>query len=588
MNTNKKCRDGIQGVGLFILLVAGLAGSLRAEGALAKRWVYVPSNLYVNENMPRLDGLLERAQKAGYNGVLFADYKMFTWWQLDDAARWKRNAQHLRATTRRLDMELVVCVFPFGYAGSLLWHDVNLASGMPIRQAPLQRAGDELRPAVTAVIQNGSFEEYRDNQALQFAFQDAPGKGSFIDHEVKKDGQVSLRFENIGDANPAGNGRVCQKVQVRPWQQYRIRVWMKTEDLTGDEIKVLVLAGERVLQWQHLQVKSGNEYQYINRVRNLTCDWVEQCVTFNSLDNDSVMIYAGIWGGRKGKLWWDDLRIEAAPVLNVLRRESLPVRVTAEDGTVYEEGVDCARIADPQLGRTPWAGSYETRHESPGIQVADKSRIQEGQTVYLSCYHPVLVYDGQVNCSLNEPKVFELCREQIRYTEEALRPDGYFMSHDEIRCDGWEPEQVRQYKTSGELLAYNVRTCTRIIREAVGNRPVYVWSDMFDPNHNAHADYYLVNNTLAGSWEGLDKDVIVMKWGGGDIAAPGLKFFAERGHRQMIAAYYDSDVASDHAMWNKAMGDIANIDGVMYTTWENNYSDLEAFAGRWWGGTDNQ
>lgn len=26
-----------------------------------------------------------------------------------------------------LEMELVVCVFPFGYAGSLLRHDVNLA-----------------------------------------------------------------------------------------------------------------------------------------------------------------------------------------------------------------------------------------------------------------------------------------------------------------------------------------------------------------------------------------------------------------------------------------------------------------------------
>ncbi|HML75279.1 MAG TPA: hypothetical protein PKB02_12385 [Anaerohalosphaeraceae bacterium] len=43
--------------------------------------------------------------------------------------------------------------------------------------------------------------------------------------------------------------------------------------------------------------------------------------------------------------------------------------------------------------------------------------------------------------------------------------------------------------------------------------------------------------------------------------------------------------AGDYAMWNKAMGDSANIDGVMYTTWENDYSDLGAFAGRWWGGT---
>jgi hypothetical protein len=105
---------------------------------------------------------------------------------------------------------------------------------------------------------------------------------------------------------------------------------------------------------------------------------------------------------------------------------------------------------------------------------------------------------------------------------------------------------------------------------------------MFDPHHNARENYYLVNNTLENSWEGLDKDIIIMKWGGGEIARPGLQFFSDRGHRQMIAAFYDSNVESNSRMWRQAMKDIPKISGIMYTTWQNDYSELEEFASVWW------
>ena len=571
---------------LFILMLSLPTAASQARQHFSKRWVYVSSNLYVNDNVGHIERLLQRAHKAGYNGVLFNDYKTFTWWQLEDAPRWRTNAQRLREVTRTLNMELVVCVFPFGYADPLLWHDVNLASGMPIKQAPLLRVGNELKPVQTAALRNGSFEEFNNDQALHFAFQDDPGKSSFIDHEIKKEGKTSLRFENLGDANPHGNGRICQNLKVRPWQQYRIRIWMKTEDLTGDEIKLLVLGGERTLQWQHLQVKSGDQYRYIRQVNQLTTDWVEQCVTFNSLENENVTIYAGVWGGRRGKIWWDDWRIESVPALNVLRRDSLPVKLAGADESVYEEGRDVEPIVDPDLGRLHWPGSYDTRHDAPEIRLTENTRIKPGQTVFLSCYHPALVYDGQVNCSLSDPKVFELCRKQIEHTEDALQPDGYLMSHDEIRCAGWEPDQIKTFNSSGELLAYNIKTCRQIIRDAAGNKPVYAWSDMFDPHHNARKEYYLVNNTLEGSWEGLDKSVVILKWGDDETAESGLKFFADRGHAQMIAGYYDSNVESNFKRWNTAMRDIANINGILYTTWQNEYTDIEKFASTWWSQTD--
>jgi len=54
------------------------------------------------------------------------------------------------------------------------------------------------------------------------------------------------------------------------------------------------------------------------------------------------------------------------------------------------------------------------------------------------------------------------------------------------------------------------------------------------------------------------------------------------GHSQMIAAFYNSNVESSRRMWRQAMKDIPHISGVMYTTWQNDYSKLEEFASTWW------
>lgn len=52
-----------------------------------------------------------------------------------------------------------------------------------------------------------------------------------------------------------------------------------------------------------------------------------------------------------------------------------------------------------------------------------------------------------------------------------------------------------------------------------------------------------------------------------------------RGHHQVIAAYYDrgtnwKSVVND---WLDAGEGVPNVDGIMYTTWSNNYEHLEEF-----------
>ena len=72
-------------------------------------------------------------------------------------------------------------------------------------------------------------------------------------------------------------------------------------------------------------------------------------IVFNTGAFTNAMLYLGSWGGRDGKLWWDDLKIEEIGLVNVLRRAGCPVTVRGEDGVTYEEGRDFERIVDPDL-----------------------------------------------------------------------------------------------------------------------------------------------------------------------------------------------------------------------------------------------
>ena len=78
----------------------------------------------------------------------------------------------------------------------------------------------------------------------------------------------------------------------------------------------------------------------------------------------------------------------------------------------------------------------------------------------------------------------------------------------------------------------------KIVRDLDPKANIVIWSDMFDPNHNAVDRYYAVNGSLKGSWEGLPADVTIVNWNSGK-AADSLKFFAGRGHKQILAGFYD-------------------------------------------------
>src|SRR5262249_19195425 len=101
-----------------ILVAAWLAGpgvaAVLADGLrYERRWVYASHNLLVDENVDRLIGLIERAAKAGYNGVVLADYKFNILDQMP--GRYFRNVARVRTAASAAKVEIIPAIFPIGY-----------------------------------------------------------------------------------------------------------------------------------------------------------------------------------------------------------------------------------------------------------------------------------------------------------------------------------------------------------------------------------------------------------------------------------------------------------------------------------------
>ena len=164
----------------------------------------------------------------------------------------------------------------------------------------------------------------------------------------------------------------------------------------------------------------------------------------------------------------------------------------------------------PISSRSPirtWAtirirGEYDLSHEPPTIH----TKLPDGTRLRVSYYHPMIIYGGSVMIALSEPKTMELLRDQARRVHEAFDAKAYFMEHDEMRIFNWDAASERRHLDAGPLLAANVKACIKILRDLNPGGDIYVWSDMFDPNHNAVKNYYLVKGSIAGSWEGLDRE----------------------------------------------------------------------------------
>lgn len=546
---------------LSLLAIALCCASRASTAQYPDHFVWIFGwNLDREGDVPAITRVLESASKAGFNGAMVS-------FGLDTLCKkspdYFRRLDEVQQACERNKLELIPAIFSVGYGGAALAHDRNLAEGLLVEDAPLAVTGTEARllPDASVRLANGDFEDFTGNKFKSFNFHDQPGEISFADTQVKHGGRTSLRLENF-TANEHGHGRIMQEVRVTPHRVYRASLWVRTEGLRpASAFQVSVLAKNRSLAPRTFNLPAAGEWQKLTMI-------------FNSLDFDLVRLYAGVWGGKSGKLWIDDWMIEEIGPLNVLRRPGTPVAVRSADGaTTFEEGRDYAPLVDP--GYSP----YRVDRPAPALRLAPGSRIRDGQRLRVSWYHTVLVHDSQITVCMAEPALYEFFEHEAKLLAERLHPRRVMLNMDEVRLGG--TCQACRGRNMGELLGECITRQAQSLRRHLPDAQVYVWSDMLDPNHNAHGDYYLVAGDFAGSWKHVPKNLTIAVWGGAP-REKSLRFFADEGFRTLIACYYDADDLNDVKGWQALARQTRDVTGFMYTPWQKKYDLLHMFGELLW------
>ena len=263
------------------------------------------------------------------------------------------------------------------------------------------------------------------------------------------------------------------------------------------------------------------------------------------------------------------------------RRPGCPLKIASVDGTIYQEVKDFAELRDTRIGVTPWTGSFDVYHEPPRLVITAGSRIKTGDKLRASYYHAVTIYDNQVPCSLAEHVCSRFLQDQVERVEKLFHPETYMLSHDEIRVANWTEDELRPGRSSGDLLAENVGRCVSVVRGV-----------------NPQARLLLVRHVRPAPQ--CRKRLLSRQWRPGGLlggfaerrnhrqlelrqAAREPALFRHARHRQVLAGSYDGRAHSIRD-WLTAGEGLSGIDGYMYTTWQHNFRELEAFAGHAWGG----
>jgi hypothetical protein len=178
---------------------------------------------------------------------------------------------------------------------------------------------------------------------------------------------------------------------------------------------------------------------------------------------------------------------------------------------------------------------------------------------------------------MSEPELYDIWQRQAELIQKHLAPKRWLLSMDEIRAGGSCEACTARKLSMAQVLGDCVTKQFAMIRGVNPEAEVFIWSDMFDPNHNAHGDYYLVDGDFSGSWQYVPKELRIVCWYY-DKRKESLSHFSSLGFKTLAGAYYDGDTLENPKGWLEALDRMPGAIGIMYTTWQNKYELLGPFG----------
>lgn len=177
-----------------------------------ERWVYVSANFLLPAEANRVEQLMKECRPPGYTHLLITDSKVCRLQELDQ--RYFQNIARIAATAKQRDLKLVPAVFPVGYSNSLLSQNVNMAEGLPVRNALFEIHGKEATLVADPVVSLPAVTEVK--------------QWNFIDQTLQIEGDSLRATEPQGE-----NCRIMKLVQTSPFRHYHVSIRIRTENFKG-------------------------------------------------------------------------------------------------------------------------------------------------------------------------------------------------------------------------------------------------------------------------------------------------------------------------------------------------------------------
>ncbi len=527
-------------------------------------WHHTYSSIYNDKEPAASQALIDQAVAAGYTGLAFWDSGM----TFANRPGWDPSTtKAIVAYAVSKGLEVLPSVAPFGYSNDLLQTDPNLAEGRRVIGSQFTvKAGQLSFVNSLAPLVNGDFES---GSTGWFSFGDA---GASLSAGSGHGGGAAALLDKASN-----NERLTQALTLTPYRLYHLRFWLKTAGFSGGDAMLSVL-----------DTSSASSPSLFDRelAPPTDQDFTQYDYTFNSGTATKALVYLGVWGGHEGQAWIDDISAEETALVNVLRRPGTPLSVyDPKTMTPFAEGTDVAMVVDPLVAMN--RGTFDDYHAPPVIAVPAGSKLSDGQVVAVDSYSVFPAIDVGTGACLTEPAVHSWMHDNIAALAAEMPENcGFFLGYDEVRHMHSCELCRKQSDSAGGLLAWSVGRSASEIHAVRPDAPLYFWTDMFDPYHNAVDNYYYVEGNVAGSWQGLPPGAIMMNWNLGKLAQS-LAWFAgtdpsgmqPHGFRQIIAGYYSNGDGGAEA--TKELGAATGVPGVigaMYTVWDDNYTQLQAYA----------
>lgn len=559
-----------------------------------KRWIYVSAKLGSslaenNISFKRLSDLINNAKTLGYTGIaLSSDFGALLFDTPDNDHRfYQANLEALVALAQSKGVDLI----PVGATPDVpLIRHPDLIEAVPVDKQTFVVNGQEARlKESTPLLNDGDFAVGGADWYVKPDNVNGPVTLMIdtVDRTPKNPNPKSAKFITTTGGSGTGYAKLTRSFwKLKPHTAYRVSFWVMTSNFKAkDPAKVtpllfqaygLIGAAKGMPIYLNASSSAGwgtdanGKWNSNANIIKETQEWTQYNLDINTLNNTEFAIQFRVSNApaADGALWLDDVQIREVGLPHPVRRGTLPFKVTSPDGsTEYKEDVD-----------------YTVEPEK--LVIIPTGAIKNGQELLVSSFQSAKQFMSAYTTPASACSSTYFDEQKAVYDKISKvfkNSSDFFVYHDEWRVMNWDP--ACNTNTAGAYLASTTLKLLGALN-SVKRVNTYIWNDMYDPYHNAQKQYFAVNGDLTdvmNKENGLLPDpdprkptFTIMNWIGTN-QVDSLKYFSERGFKQMIALDYGDDSnLTNTRRWLESLttaeSTVKEVNGFMYTIW----TDLSA------------